>query len=160
MKRITLFVLMLSIVCIPAFGADTGDGPDLGGKDKILKKSPADLGYTNVPNWLQFPPADHQDWKWDDTVAGVAVDSKDNVYVSHRGDGAPRLTVWKPDGSFLRVFPGQKPAWPHYVNVDKDGNQEANWTHIGRVYKICEGKDGNYLVSDGLTGRITKVRRD
>ena len=61
MKRITLFVLMLSIVCIPAFGADTGDGPDLGGKDKILKKSPADLGYTNVPNWLQFPPADHRD---------------------------------------------------------------------------------------------------
>ena len=43
---------------------------------------------------------------------------------------------------------------------DKDGNQEANWTHIGRVYKICEDKHGDYFVSDGLTGRITKVRRD
>ncbi len=284
MNRIVIAALLPVFAAgILALGADTADGPDLGGKDKILKKSPADLGYTNVPNWLKFPPADHRDWEWDDTVAGVCVDSKDNVYVSHRGDSAPRLTVWKPDGSLLRVFPSLKPKRPHMVNIDKDdnvwlvdagahciykmnqkgevlltlgesgvkgfdnyhfefpsdiawdpsgnlyitdggtttprpknrrvvkydrfgkfirkwgsigqgigqfdyghsilvdskgavfvcdrnnwriqvfdkdGNPQANWTHIGRVYKICEDKNGCYFVSDGFTGRITKVRRD
>ena len=99
MNRIVISALLSVFTAgLPAFGADTADGPDLGGKDKILKESPADLGYTNVPNWLKFPPADHQDWEFDSDVVGVGVDSKDNVYVSHRGDRAPRLTVWKPDG--------------------------------------------------------------
>ena len=286
MNRIVIAVLFPVLVAgIPALGADKGDGPDLGGKDKLLKRSPTDLGYTNVPNWLKFPPPEHPDWEFDGVVAGVGVDSKDNVYVTHRGDRAPRLTVWKPDGSLLRVFPSPKPKRPHMVNIDKDdnvwlvddgghciykmnqkgevlltlgepgvkgfddhhfshctdvgwdlsgnlyvtdgddsepesknrrvvkhdrfgkfitewgsigqaigqfdyphsilvdsqenvfvcdrnnwriqvfdkdGNQRANsnWTHIGRVYKIREDKDGNYFVSDGRVGRITKFRRD
>ena len=42
----------------------------------------------------------------------------------------------------------------------KEGKQEANWTHIGRVYKMVEDKNGDYFVSDGATGRITKFKRD
>ena len=278
MKRIILFVLMMLAVWMPAVVAD-----EVGGAAEILKTSPTDLGYTNVPNWLQFPPAEHPDWEFDGVVAGVAVDSRDNVYVSHRGNSAPRLTVWKPDGSFIRIFPGLRPTRPHMVNIDKednvwlvddgghcirkmdqegkvlltlgepgvkgfdnyhynhptdigwdlsgnlyvtdgdnsesesenrrvlkydkngkfikkwgsigqgigqfdyphsilvdsketvfvcdrnnwriqvfdtDGNQEANWKHIGRVYKMCEDKNGDYFVSDGRVGRITKFKRD
>lgn len=255
----------------------------VGSPEKILKESPADLGYMHIPNWLQFPPPDHRDWVFDSIVAGVAVDSQDNVYVSHRGNNAPRLTVWKPDGSFLKVFPGPETTRPHLVNIDEadnvwwvddgghcvykmdqqgnilrimgkpgvsgfddysynrptdiswdqqgnlyvtdgdnsnpdtpnrrvlkydengkfvktwgskgqalgqfdyphsvfvdsggslfvcdrnnwriqvfdtDGNQEANWTHIGRVYQMCEDANGDYFVSDGQTGRITKFKRD
>lgn len=258
---------------------------EIGSPEEILKKSPAELGYKNVPNWLKFPPPDHPDWEFDGIVAGVGVDSKDNVYVTHRGKRTPPLTVWNPDGSLLRVFPTPKLTRPHMVNIDKDdndtvwlvddgghciyklnqegkvlltlgepgvkgfdnhhynhptdigwdlsgnlyvtdgdstepeapnrrvlkydkngkfiktwgskgqakgqfdyphsvlvdtketvfvcdrnnwrmqvfdkeGNQEANWTHIGRVYKIRETKDGSYFVSDGKTGRITKFKRD
>ena len=45
--------------CTPALCADLADGPYLGGKDKLLKKSPVDLGLRNVPNWLKFPPTEH-----------------------------------------------------------------------------------------------------
>jgi len=117
MKRIMLFALTIFTVWMPEVVTAQRGGPD-----KILKKSPTDLGYTNVPNWLQFPPPEHPDWEFDGVVAGVGVDSKDNVYVSHRGDSAPRLTIWKPDGSFLRAFPGPKPTRPHMVNIDKDNN--------------------------------------
>ena len=277
-RIVRIGLLTLLVGWMPAVMAD-----EVGSPDEILKKSPTDLGYTNVPNWLKFPPPDHPDWKFDGVVAGVAVDSKDNVYVSHRGNLAPRLTVWRPDGSLLRVFPAPKTTRPHMVNVDKDdnvwladdgghciykmnqegkvlltlgepgikgddnyhfshctdvawdlsgnlyvtdgddsepesknrrvvkydrfgkfikawgsighrigqfdyphsilvdsketvfvcdrnnwriqvfdkdGNQEANWTHIGRVYKIREDKSGNYFVTDGRMARITKFRRD
>ena len=67
----------------------------IGGAEKILKENPTDLGYTNLSDWLQFPPAEHPDWEFDGIVAGVGVDSQENVYISHRGNSAPRLTVWK-----------------------------------------------------------------
>ncbi len=146
----TMFVVLIFTVNIPVFSADTGDDPDIGGTDKILKKSPTDLGYTNVPNWLKFPPADHPDWKWDDTVASVAVDSKDNVYVSHRGDSTPRLTVWKPDGSFLRIFPGPKPDWPHYVKVDKNDNVWLVDARANCIYKMSQ--KGEVLLTLGEPG--------
>ncbi|MFC2113110.1 6-bladed beta-propeller [Bacteroidota bacterium] len=269
-KALALLVL-LSGTC-PIINAQ------IGGPDKMLKTSPTNLGYTNVQNWLQFPPPEHPDWEFDGVVAGVGVDSKGNVYISHRGDNAPRLTVWNPDGSFLRVFPGPETMRPHYIEFDendniwwvddggdcihkitqegkilmtlgeygvpgdddyhfsgvtdigwdldgnlyvtdgdrdnrrvlkynkdgkfikkwgskgqdvgqfdyphsifvdsketvfvcdrnnfriqvfdKEGNQEANWTHIGRVYQIVEDVNGEYFVSDGFTGRITKFRRN
>ena len=65
----------------------------------------------------------------------ILVDSKGTVFVCDRNN-------WR-----IQVF-------------DQDGNQEVNWTHIGRVYKIREDKNGDYFVSDGQTGRITKFKRD
>ena len=281
MKQVEMTALCLGLVA--AWLMPTALADEIGSPDEILKTSPTELGYTIVPNWLKFPPPEHPDWEFDGVVAGVGVDSKDNVYVTHRGKRAPRLTVWKPDGSLLRVFPGPALTRPHMVNIDQDdnvwvvddgghciyklnqegkilltlgepgvkgfdnyhynhptdigwdrtgnlyvtdgdstepaapnrrvlkydkngkfikqwgskgqakgqfdyphsllvdsretvficdrnnwriqvfdteGKQEANWTHIGRVYKIRETKDGDYFVSDGATGRITKFRRD
>ncbi|MHC4559607.1 MAG: Kelch repeat-containing protein, partial [Planctomycetota bacterium] len=65
----------------------------------------------------------------------ILVDSKETVFVCDRNN-------WR-----VQVF-------------DKYGNQEANWTHIGRVYKMVEDKNGDYFVSDGRVGRITKFDRD
>jgi sugar lactone lactonase YvrE len=119
----------------------------------------------------------------------VSWGSSGNVYVTDGGTTTPRpknRRVLKYDrfGKFIRkwgsigqglgqfdyghsilvdskgaVFVCDRNNWRIQV-FDRDGNQEANWTHIGRVYKICEDKHGDYFVSDGLTGRITKVRRD
>ena len=119
----------------------------------------------------------------------VAWDSRGNLYVTDGGTTTPRpknRRVLKFDkyGKFIRQWgtighaPGQfdyghslfvdskdtvfvcdRNNWRIQV-FDSDGKQEANWTHIGRVYKICEDKNGDYFVSDGLTGRITKFRRD
>ena len=249
----------------------------IGGPETVMAVSPADLGYTNAEGWLKFPPEEYTDWKWDGVVAGVGVDSKGLVYVSHRGDSTPRLTVWNPDGTLNRVFPGPETVRPHYIKFDeqdnvwwvddggdcihkmtqegeilmtlgeygiegddkyhfsgvsdigwdatgdlyvtdgdrnnrrvvkydksgkyitqwgskgqepgqfdyphslfvepdgtvyvcdrnnyriqvfdKNGKQEANWTHIGRVYQIVRNKEGDFFVSDGFAGRITKFNR-
>jgi DNA-binding beta-propeller fold protein YncE len=124
-------IALILLVCIPMIG-----NSQIGGPDKILEESPTNLGYTNVSNWLQFPPPGHPDWEFDGVVAGVGVDSKDNVYVSHRGDKAPRLTVWKPDGSLLRVFPGPETVRPHFVELDKHDN--VWWVDDGGdcIYKM------------------------
>lgn len=278
MKQTRLLTVAVFALCMSFAMAD-----DIGGPDKILRQSPTDLGYANVPNWLKFPPPQHPDWEFDGVVAGVGVDSQGRVYVSHRGKKTPKLTVWNPDGSFRRVFPGPIPTRPHMVNIDqfdnvwlvddgghcirkmdqqgevsltlgepgvkgfddhyynhptdigwdrdgnlymtdgdnsektsrnrrvlkytkdgkfikkwgsigqgvgqfdyphsilvdseetvfvcdrnnwriqvfdKHGQQEANRTHIGRVYKIVQDKNGDYFVSDGKVGRITKFKRD
>ena len=257
--------------------------PAIGSLETILKESPADLGYVNDSNWFKFPPPAHLDWEFDGVVAGVGVDSEDNVYVTHRGNNTPKLTVWNPDGTFQRIFPGPIPVRPHFVKIDKydnvwliddgghciykmnhdgevlltlgepgvkgfdnyhynhptdvdwdkdgniyvtdgdnsepesvnrrvlkydsegnfikkwgrigenagqfnyphsiffdseetvfvcdrnnwriqvfdkEGNQEANWIHIGRVYVMVEDENGDYFVSDGMNGRITKFTRE
>ena len=65
----------------------------------------------------------------------IFIDSSETVFVCDRNN-------WR-----IQVF-------------DTEGNQEANWRHIGRVYQMCEDKNGDYFVSDGKTGRITKFKRD
>jgi len=152
MKQIMPLVWALLLACIPASGSDHGEGPDLGGQAKVLKKSPMDLGYRNVPGWLKFPPQDHPDWEWDGVLAGVGVDSKGHVYLSHRGSRTPRLTVWNPDGSFLRVFPGPKGERPHFVKIDWESNDIVWWVDDGDdcIYKMDQ--NGKVLLTLGEPG--------
>ncbi|MFC1761426.1 hypothetical protein ACFL6U_05035 [Planctomycetota bacterium] len=286
MRQPPLLLLTTWLICLSA-----ACGQDMGSRETILKQSPADLGYRNSHGWLKFPPEGHPDWTFDGVVSGIAVDSQGRVYVAHRGNKTPRLTVWNPDGSFRRVFPGPRPTRPHMMSIDKDdhvwlvddgghcirkmnqdgdvllvlgepgvkgfdsthfnhptdvawdkdgniyitdgdnsdtydkslpqdtpqnrrvlkytpdgtflkswgkvgqqvgqfdyphsicvdteetvfvcdrnnwriqvfdkeGRQEANWTHIGRAYKMVEDKNGDYFVTDGRVGRISKIKRD
>lgn len=153
MKQTMLIILALVVVsCQPKTTSEADGGPPIGSVEEMLKESPADLGYTNVSNWLKFPPEQHPDWEWDGTVAGVGFDSKGHVYVSHRGEKTPKLTVWNPDGTFLRVFPGPKGNRPHYVKIDWENNDIVWWMDSGDdcIYKMDQ--DGNILLILGKPG--------
>ncbi len=95
MTRMRLYILLSSIVCMSTVA------------------TAQELGLKKITNWLKFPPVEHPGWSWK-TVAGVDFDSKGNLYISSRGGTTPPLTVWKPDGTLLRVFPGPKVlTWDH-----------------------------------------------
>src|SRR5688572_17116118 len=54
--------------------------------------------------WAQLPDK----YKWE-TTHGVAVDSENNVYIMHAGDGGskeprPTIFVFDPSGKFIRAF--------------------------------------------------------
>ena len=147
--------LICICVCLVSHAAATADDPDLGGADKILQQSPTLLGFEHVPNWLKFPPQQHPEWEWDGVVAGVGVDSQGNVYVSHRGNRTPKLTVWKPDGSFLRVFPGPEGNRPHFVKIDWKNDDIVWWVDDGDdcIYKLDQSGDVLMTLGEpGVTG--------
>jgi DNA-binding beta-propeller fold protein YncE len=89
-----------------------------------VKESPIELGYKVIPDWGQLP----EGWVLG-PVAGVDVDSTDQVYVFHRGQDAPPLLCFDSEGKFL-----------------------FSWTHIsfGRPHMvICDTDDKVWLIDDG-----------
>ncbi|MEP7199402.1 MAG: peptidyl-alpha-hydroxyglycine alpha-amidating lyase family protein [Chloroflexota bacterium] len=82
------------------------------------------LLFAPVENWEQLPPG----WAFID-VAGVAVDSKDNVFVFNRS--AHPVIVFDRDGNFLRSF------------GEQNFSQRTHGIHIGP-------DDTVYCVDDGL----------
>ncbi len=135
MKRLQVFVALLSIVWMSTV------------------VNAQDLGLKEIPNWLKFPPKEHPDWTWEQVV-GVDFDSKGNLYISSRRGTAPPLTVWKPDGTLLRVFPGPKVnSWDHYVEIDREHDDIVWWAIEGDnvVYKMDQ--DGKVLLTLGTLGK-------
>ncbi|MHC4074090.1 MAG: NHL repeat-containing protein, partial [Planctomycetota bacterium] len=134
MNRMRIYILLSSIVWMSAV------------------VTAQDVGLTKIANWLKFPPDEHPGWSWE-TIAGVDFDSQGNLYISSRGGTAPPLTVWKHDGTLLRVFPGPKVlTWDHYVEIDRENNDIVWWAVEGDnvVYKM--NQDGNVLLTLGTLG--------
>src|SRR5918996_863867 len=72
------------------------------------------LLFEPVENWEKLPPG----WEFID-VAGVAVDSRDNVYAFNRSEHP--VVVFDRNGNFLRSFgEGQFSDRPHGVHVSPD----------------------------------------
>jgi DNA-binding beta-propeller fold protein YncE len=72
------------------------------------------LLFEPVENWEKLPPG----WEFID-VAGVAVDSRDNVYAFNRSEHP--VVVFDRDGNFLRSFgEGQFSDRPHGVHISPD----------------------------------------
>ena len=89
-----------------------------------VKVSPVDLGYKAVPNRLKMP----EGWALGQ-VAGVEADSTNRLYVFHRGDEAPSLLCFDPQGHYL-----------------------FSWEHIsfGRPHMVlCDVEDHVWLIDDG-----------
>jgi DNA-binding beta-propeller fold protein YncE len=85
------------------------------------------IEYTSVANFLKLPPD-----VYFGEMAGVAVDSKGDVFVASRGNttgpaygaSATQLLEFGPDGKFMREIGHNLYAWSfaHAVKVDRDDN--------------------------------------
>jgi DNA-binding beta-propeller fold protein YncE len=108
-----------------------------------VKESPIDLGYRVVPEWGKLP----EGWSLGQ-VSGVATDSKNRVYVFHRGSDAPPLICLDSDGSFLSSYEKLSFGRPHMVVCDADDNVwlADDGSHI--IYKLSP--DGEVLFTMGI----------
>ena len=77
-----------------------------------------ELPYRVVPNWPDLPPG----WNLGET-ASVARDSRDHIYVFHRGPHS--LLEFEPGGKFVREIGEGLFTWPHGVRIDA---QDDIWT--------------------------------
>jgi DNA-binding beta-propeller fold protein YncE len=89
------------------------------------------LQFKPVANWEKLPPG----WELVE-VAGVAVDSKDNVYVFNRGEHP--IVVFDRDGEFLRSWgEGMFSPRPHGIHICADD----------LVYCVDDGSHAMYKFS-------------
>jgi hypothetical protein len=93
----------------------------------IAQQSPPQIRYQSVPDFLKLPPGIYLG-----EVAGVAVNSKNQVFVLSRGNSvgpaygasAAQLLEFNADGRFLREIGHNLYAWSfaHAVKVDRGDN--------------------------------------
>ena len=80
-----------------------------------LNESPSDIGYKVVNNWLKLPnDVIHN------VVTGVAVDSKDRIYILDRGPEVPSVICVNTKGEFLFQWKLKGIIEPHMITFDKD----------------------------------------
>jgi DNA-binding beta-propeller fold protein YncE len=99
--------------------------------------------YRPVPGWLKLP---------DDVklgpVSAVATDSKDRVYVFHRGKRP--VLVFDRDGKFLRSWGDDHLKTPHGLRIDRDDNVWV--TDIGNHQVLKFDAAGKLLLTLGKKG--------
>lgn len=111
----------------------------------LLETSPVDLGYEPVANWIQ-PPADVTLT----AVTAVAVDSKDQVWLLHRGEGAAPVQCYSSDGEFLFSWDDVDIGRAHMINFDDDDNVWISDDGDHAIYKFSP--DGELLLALGEQG--------
>lgn len=96
-----------------------------------LEKSPLDLGYRLVPNWLQLPENIA-----DLIPSDIAFDKAGNICILNRGNGNPSLIYVNNKGGFLRqvMLKGFKNV--HYLKLDDDGSWWITDTGTHQINKI------------------------
>jgi DNA-binding beta-propeller fold protein YncE len=94
--------------------------------------------------WPQKP--DRFEWG---QMPGVAVDSRDQVYIFTRG--RPAIQVYQADGTFLRAWDMEDPRGAHFVRIDPAGNV---WVADIRNHVVCKySPEGKLLLTLGQAGR-------
>lgn len=83
-------------------------------------------------------------------MPGIAVDSKDQVYIFTRSK--PAVQVYKTDGTFVRAWDSGDPSGSHFIRVGPKGNiWTANITdHVIRKHS----PDGKLLLTIGQVGVV------
>ncbi len=102
------------------------------------------LSFEVIEGWEQLPAGyAHQD------VCGVAVDSRDRVYIINRGQ--PRLMIYERDGSFVGSW-GEDLFTPRTHGVTIGPNDEVYCVDEGNhvIYKFTQ--DGDLLMAIGNNG--------
>ncbi len=110
-----------------------------------VKKSPRELGYRVIPDWGPLP----EGWVLG-PVAGVATDSADKVFVFHRGQDAPPLLCFDPEGKLLFSWSHISFGRPHMVLCDTEDNVWLidDGAHV--IYKLSQ--EGEILFTLGVKG--------
>jgi outer membrane protein assembly factor BamB len=103
-----------------------------------------DFTYRVVENWAKLPDG----WKLGD-VGGVGVDSRDQVYVFHRG--AHPLIVFDRDGNFLRSWGDGLFPRAHGVHIGPDDTIYLTDDGAHAVWKCT--LDGKVLLTIGIPGQ-------
>jgi DNA-binding beta-propeller fold protein YncE len=129
MFRTTLALALIAMVAAAA-----------GSDDKKPKAFP---DYQVVAGWPQLPPKLKLG-----PVSAVATDSKDRVYVAHRGPKP--ILVFDRDGKFLRTWGDDFIKTPHGLRVDSDRNVWV--TDIGNHLVMKFDSEGKLLLSLGKKG--------
>ena len=107
--------------------------------------SPTDIGYKVVDNWLKLP--DRIEHK---VVSGVAVDSKDRIYILDRGVTFPSVICVNTKGEFLFRWKLEGVAEAHLIAFDANDNVWITDTKNHQIYKLS--KQGKILFALGEKG--------
>jgi hypothetical protein len=117
----------------------------------VAQQNVPDLSFDSVPNFFKLPAGMNFG-----EVPGVAVDSKENIYVFTRSNtaGGPayaptaaQLLEFSPNGEFMREIGKGLYAWSeaHTVRIDKNDN----------IWAIDKGSD--MVIQFNQSGRVTMV---
>jgi len=100
-----------------------------------------EIAYKSVPNFLKLPPGMYLG-----EAAGVAVNSKGDIYVYNRGEKT-RLLEFDPNGNYLRTLGDGLYGFvfAHSVKIDKDDN----------IWCVDEGS--NMVIELDPTGQHVKM---
>ena len=95
------------------------------------------------PTW----PRKQASFEWGQ-MPGVAVDSRDQIYIFTRG--RPAVQVYQPDGTFLRAWDTENPSGAHFIRIDPAGNV---WIADIRSHVVCKySPQGSLLLTLGQAG--------
>src|ERR1700722_16566395 len=115
--------------------AGMGAAAPLRAQTEIAPINSAPNPYRTIADWAKLPEG--RTWG---ATAGVAVDSRDNIWVAERcgahscvGSDLPPILEFDPSGKLLKSFGAGMFVFPHGITVDRDGNL---WVTDG------QGKDG------------------
>lgn len=102
-----------------------------------------DMKFVATPGWAQLP----EGWKFHN-VAGIAIDSKDNVFVFDRGPHP--VIVFDKDGNFLRSWGDGQFVRPHAITIAPD---DTVWLtdDANHIVQHCTA-DGKLLLTLGVPG--------
>ena len=112
-------------------------------------QSPSDIGYKVVENWLKLPESiEHK------VVSGVAVDSKDRIYILDRGVEFPSVICLNTKGELLFQWKLEGVAEAHLISCDKKDNLWITDTQNHQIYKLSnKGKISQSLGEKGVNGK-------
>jgi hypothetical protein len=86
--------------------------------------------YECIHDWAKLPAGHH----FGDATHGVAVDSQGLIYIAHQGTPGS-VTVFNPDGTFVKNLMPQHTGNGHGVDIRKEGDEEfiyltanSDWT--------------------------------
>ncbi len=128
----------------PAFHAPNTFGRVIYSNRTVQKPLPLATGYQPVPNFLQIPDSLKLG-----PCSAVAIDSKGQIYLFHRGDQP--ICCFSSSGKFIRSWGDGLIGSAHGLRIDRDDNVWATDIEHHMVFKF--NSEGKLLMALGTSGK-------